>query len=341
MKTEAPGVETAHGAVGLSSVFEKLHGQGLPGLIVGVSGPSGCKTATFGVANLETRETMRSGVHFRIGSVSKLIIGLCLRRFLRAGEIELNAPVCRYLKDVPDGEHITIAQLAQHRTGFTDALYNPAFRALINADLGRVWTRDEALQFSFDVTERAYDPSQVRYSNTNAMILAKVIEANAAKPFQEVAASTLAAQIGDHSIHYVPGPAPSAGFARGYRYGRTDGNIEYGSAFYSTEHFNPSWSAEAGCYAATISDLLGLAKSIGSMVEECKDLFTSHEQHYALLTHAYSPFWGHDGDVPGYSACCYVRPDDGLAIAVLANLSNTLSGHNPATLVFQHLICKK
>src|SRR5262245_1874757 len=57
------------------------------------------------------------GTRFRIGSVSKAITAAALMRYAAAGDVDLDAPVSRYLPEFPHGREISLRRLAGHLGG--------------------------------------------------------------------------------------------------------------------------------------------------------------------------------------------------------------------------------
>jgi serine beta-lactamase-like protein LACTB len=71
-----------------------------------------------GFADLAEQRPMTRATCLRVGSVSKALTGIALARMLERGEIELDAPLSRYLPEYPVHEpEITLRQLACHQSG--------------------------------------------------------------------------------------------------------------------------------------------------------------------------------------------------------------------------------
>ena len=72
----------------------------------------------FGWANLEQRVPVSPRTRFRIASVSKPLASAVLARLVERGEMDLDAPISRYLNDLPERiRPITPRQLAGHLGG--------------------------------------------------------------------------------------------------------------------------------------------------------------------------------------------------------------------------------
>src|SRR5262245_35840824 len=70
-----------------------------------------------GYADRANDRPTSEGTRFRIGSVSKAITAAALMRYAAAGQVDLDAPVSRYLQGFPHGREISLRQLAGHLGG--------------------------------------------------------------------------------------------------------------------------------------------------------------------------------------------------------------------------------
>lgn len=76
----------------------------------------------FGFANLEHRVRVSDETRFGIGSISKTLAMAAAVRLMQRGELDLDAPVERYLADFPHKNRgITVRRLAAHQSGMSDA----------------------------------------------------------------------------------------------------------------------------------------------------------------------------------------------------------------------------
>lgn len=298
--------------------------RGLPGFVVAVGRGGYHQVFARGVADRDTGEPMDANMRFRIGSVSKLIVGLCLIDAIDARQMQLKDPVSRYVPDVPKGDNITIGDLAAHRTGFVDALRNPDFRSRVNQDVSRVWKRDEVLEASFAATDEPIS-TRISYANVNAILIASAIEACVRIPFREHAYDVLARRFWPHDILYSPDSTLAGRAPSGYRHGPGVGRIEYGDQFFDATHYSPSWSSESGCHSAKIEDIVKLLFKLS--FNKSKNYFSDE---YYYLIHFFKNLFGHSGDVPGYSSFAYLHVKEDTYCVVLCNLSNYANGQNPA-----------
>ena len=75
----------------------------------------------FGTANVETGEAVRPDMLFRLGSTTKMFTAAALVGLAVEGKIDLNAPVSRYIQDLPPRlSQVTANQLLSHTAGIQD-----------------------------------------------------------------------------------------------------------------------------------------------------------------------------------------------------------------------------
>ena len=134
-----------------------------------------------GLADLENGAPVTVATRFRVGSVSKLLTVAVLARLAQSGLIDLDAPVGRYVADLPDElSAVTPRQLAGHLGGIrhydgTDEFFNTSSYGSPTEALAIV--RDDA------VTQ---PPGEYLYSSWGFVLLGAAIEGAAGKNFRFV-----------------------------------------------------------------------------------------------------------------------------------------------------------
>jgi D-alanyl-D-alanine carboxypeptidase len=101
-----------------------MHEQGTPGLSVAITDRSGTlRIITLGYANRDSQTPVTPGTLFAIGSITKSMTALALLELHDAGQLDLEAPVRRYLPWFPIeslGRPILVHQLLSHTAGLPD-----------------------------------------------------------------------------------------------------------------------------------------------------------------------------------------------------------------------------
>jgi CubicO group peptidase (beta-lactamase class C family) len=135
----APAIEPIH-----AFVKQYLQEIGAPGLTLALADRDGVRhVASFGVADLVTREPVRVDHQFQIGSISKSMVGLMLMQLFDEGRISVQDPIERHLPGLrfeSPGAPITILHLLTHTAALPDGpLFppDPTFRHRPAGPLGR------------------------------------------------------------------------------------------------------------------------------------------------------------------------------------------------------------
>lgn len=311
-----------------------------PGAVVGiVKGASEPEVYVLGVADVDSKKPMQRDFHMRIASVTKPFVGTAVLMLADEGKLALDDPVSKYVDGVPEGDKITIRQLASNMSGLFNSIENKDFQAAIVADPKHEWTAPEILQYAF--AKPAYGPpgKQWRYSNTNTVLLAQVIDNVAGQPHAEFIAERIIKPLGLEHTGFltdpgVPAPAPSS-----YRNGYEDKWLGYGKTFYNVTDYSSSWTGAAGNMYSTVDDLLKAGKALvtGKLLSdksrrELEQWINTGYQNvkYSFCLGEQDGWIGHSGDVPGYASYLGYSPERDTTVVVLANLSNNKDGTSPA-----------
>jgi len=112
---------------------------------------------------------------FKIASISKLFIAVSASKMVVEGVISLDDTLAHWLPELADrienSESITISQLIQHRSGIVD----------FDSQSGFSWQNphtdiDNTLLFALDKPADFLPNSKYEYSNTNYLLLAKILD---------------------------------------------------------------------------------------------------------------------------------------------------------------------
>ena len=84
----------------------------IPGAVVLLRTPQGEFTVTYGTTLLGATSPPRADTHFRIASNTKTMTAAVIVLLAQEGKLSLDDPVSKYVPGVPNGDNITIAELA-------------------------------------------------------------------------------------------------------------------------------------------------------------------------------------------------------------------------------------
>lgn len=158
----------------------------MPGAILLVQTPQTNFLHAVGWADVKHKIPMRTNDAFRIGSITKMFVGLTIGQLEKEGLLKTDAVITNYLpKGVTDhianSDRITVLQLLQNRSGIRDFMDNPWW-AIHYALLDRHgnWPPLRCLKFSYDKSARFAPGDRYEYSNSNFLLLALIIDQVAA-----------------------------------------------------------------------------------------------------------------------------------------------------------------
>jgi D-alanyl-D-alanine carboxypeptidase len=320
----------------LRRVMKRLTAEdGAVGAQALVTGPRGQRTAIAeGVGDLRSGAPMPRGGRFRIGSMTKPFVATVVLQLVGEGKVELDAPVERYLPGLVrgngnDGREISIRNLLQQTSGLPDYLQYLTPPMLIET---RYQDREprELLQVALDHS-RLFKPGiRWHYSNTNyilaAMIIERVTGTSHGEQIRERIVRPL--RLGDTS---VPGDETGIGglHARGY--------VRAGDELLDLTELNPSMAYGAGDMISSTADV---NRFLGALVRgrllrpaQQRELMRTRPtgsasgSEYGLGLQKYvldgcdGDFWGHSGDMLGYSVRSGVSLDGHRQVTAMVNVN--------------------
>ncbi len=332
----------------------------VPGTVVSVTTPEGRWQQAFGTRTIGTDDPVGVDDHFRVGSITKTMVGTVALQLAEESKLSLADKVSDHLPDVWGVDGVTVEQLLTMRSGLFSYTERADFNRILDENPARVWTFPELVSLGTSVPPYFPPGSDVRYSNTNTVLLAMVIE--------EVTGNSLGTELqnrifeplelgetsypteGDSTL---PPPSP-----HGYLYGtHSSANIsaalEWDQVRAAREgtllptdvtSLDPSWIGAAGAAISTASDLETFAGAlVGGTLLDSPDL---HERQldiprtsgasmpvlgtYGLGLMAFGPMYGHDGAIPGFQSFMGHDPDTGITVVVLCTLRDGPAGGRPA-----------
>jgi CubicO group peptidase (beta-lactamase class C family) len=148
----------------------------------------------FGLADVAAGTPNRTDSRFQTASLTKVFTSTAVLQLMEQRRLRLDDPVVRYLHEFPFPQ-VTIRQLLAHTSGLPDLeLYEP----LVAREPNRVIRNADALLALKEWTAGlAFAPgSQFRYSNTNYVLLALVIEKVSRMPYSQYLARRVFAPAG-------------------------------------------------------------------------------------------------------------------------------------------------
>jgi serine beta-lactamase-like protein LACTB len=299
-------------------------------------------TGALGHADLELDVPTDVRHRFRLGSVSKVLTTTAAARLASRGVIDLDAPISRWLPDLPaQHRQTTLKQLFTHRGGVRH--YDMARHIAPSAPGGaldqRIYPGNQEILAIF-INEPLKGPpgEQVSYSTFGYTLASLVMEAAAKQPFPELIKAEVGAHFGVPSLTeddpYALKPWRASGYGPVRDYKAYDPRLTDG--WVNARHNNVAYKWAGGGFLMSPSDL---ARFGAALLEGPRSRITTQER--ALLftpiteaTRNSPPLglgwridkdakgrlrWHHAGAQEGCRASLVVYPDLGLSIALASN----------------------
>ncbi|WP_406347994.1 beta-lactamase family protein [Streptomyces sp. NBC_00144] len=315
---------------------------GVPGVITGVWLPSrGSYVRAFGTANEATGAPMDPGLRMRIGSETKTFTVTALLQLVDDGKVGLDDPISDYVSGVPDGEHITLRQLAEMRSGLYNYTEAPEFLDELYAHPERQWKPKETLAIAFSHPSQFPPGGEFEYSNTNTVLLGLVVEKVTRQPLADVIRDRITGP--SHLRHTVLPKA--AEFPKPHSHGYTQ--VPPAGETVDATNWNPSWAWAAGAMTSDLSDLRAWAPDLatGTLLKPQTQAERLHTLPTGIpsLTYGLGIFnvtgWiGHNGTLPGYESLTVYLPAQRATMVVLVNTDTLPPGVTDLTAEFAKAI---
>ena len=317
-------------------VKTKMLELGVPGLIVSVHAPKICRwTDTLGIRDVAKQAPIRLKEHMRIGSITKTFTGTVVLQLVDEGWLGLDDTIARHLNGVPNGDNITIRQLLNMTSGLYNYSEDTAFNESLDTDPEKVWTPEELLAIGLKRKPYFAPGTEFHYSNTNSVLLGKLIEAVTGHPLEQEFEQRIFQPLKLHDTSFPADSAIPRPHPRGYMFGTNVGSLPPACdaatvGRHDVTDASPSWTWSAGGAVSTLQDLIVWARALATgallspatQAERLKGVPTGPPPapDYGLHITNFFGFIGHDGNLPGFSSFMAYDPTRDITIVVLANV---------------------
>lgn len=343
----SPSVVTGSLAGRLQKALDKFAlAHRLPGASVTVTWPDGRSwTGTSGLADVKTGRKVTPDTAFAIASMSKTFTSALILSLIDDGKLSLDTRVATLLPSVrlgtpgvPIPAGVTVRMLLDHTSGLADYFFAKGIDKALLARRGAIWTAAQALAY---VGKPLGKPGRTwHYSNTNYLLLGLLAEKVGGKPFATQVRDRFLDPLKLDGAYVQVAESPPGPIAQGYYF--TGFNLSeppkgLADARRTVVPFTSVITAagSAGDVAATSADLAAWARALyGGAVLRPETLAAAvSDAKRTARFHPYVPYGlgvqvtkigqrralGHSGRFIGVRGELRYLPDDGLAIAIVAN----------------------
>lgn len=314
-----------------------------PGVVAGVWVGDRGWTAALGTAQRAAGPRPALADHTRIASVTKTMIGTLILQLVDEHELQLDETIERWFPQLPDANQITIRELGDMSSGIRSYTANTAIvdQFFLHP---MMWWSPSTLIAAGAALPRKFSPGHgFLYSDTNTVMLGRIIELVTHEPLAEVMETRLFKRLGMRSSIYPTNNRLPSPFLSGY----TIQSSTLGNVLNATD-WSPSFAAGAGAAISTLGDLHRLAVAIGTgallrpaaqrqrLIPNPASVGDGRAYLFAMtLDHGWL---GHTGTIPGYNTVVAYLPSLKASIVVITNsdISNATAA-KPASAIFKSL----
>jgi len=319
-------------AARLSSLIEEqLADKKLPAVSIAVVDDQQVVWAHgFGDADPDAKRAASADTIYRVGSVSKLFTDIGIMRLVEQGQIDIDAPVTRYLPDFhprnpfPDAKPITLRMLTSHRAGL-----------IREPPVGNYFVTDEPSLAdtirSLNDTTLVYPTMQkIKYSNAGIAAVGYVLEVTQKEPFAPYLEKAVLVPLGMTHSSFEKKPELMKDLARAYMW------TEDGRVFEA-----PRFRFGMDPCGAMYSNVLDLGRFMSALFARGRTASGSRILKPETLEAMWTPQFaapgekrgfgigfvvgelnghrliGHDGAVYGFATTLEALPDDKLGVVVI------------------------
>lgn len=285
--------------------------------------------AGFGFADPDRKVAASAETVYRVGSVSKLFTDIAIMQLVERGQLDLDAPVTRYLPDFrprnPSGTPITLRELMTHRAGL---VREPPVGNYFDSTQPRL---AEVVK-SLNATELVYPPgTHTKYSNAGDSVAGLVLESVAHKPYTEYLQESVLQPLRLENSAFTPEPSLMRNLAKGYMW-------TYDGRIFPAPTFELGTGPAGNMYSTVIdqarflSAIFAGGRGLNGVIlkpETWKQMFTpqgpdsGYGLGFALINIGDMRMVGHRGGVYGFSAEVLGMPEEKLGAVVIINMDNS------------------
>jgi CubicO group peptidase (beta-lactamase class C family) len=249
-RAKAPAALCPGAVAAIDEAVAKTLRQGSPGMAVGVSHQGKVVFARgYGLSDIEHRSPLTPDSPFLLASVTKQFTAAAILLLVQDGKVALEDKLSKYLPQFAQPADVTVYQLLVHTSGIPDYAEDPAGSPTKSVPK----TLDDMVAWIGRLqAERRFAPGAAwGYSNSNYVLLGKIVEQASGSPLPDFFRQRLFAPAGLKDTAFDDPADVVPGRVRGYRRARGAA-----SGFANADWISPTIPGAAGGLRTTINDLL-------------------------------------------------------------------------------------
>lgn len=309
----------------------------IPGLMVSIVCGDFKWEQTRGHSDFNNKTPMDLNKVYRIGSITKTFTITAVFQLIDEGKLSLDDKIDKYLTGIPNGDKITIRQLMNMTSGLYNYSESKDFSDTLKSNPGKQWTPDDALAMAFEYPVYFEPGTGFHYSNTNTIVLGKLLEKLTGKTVAENITERIIKPLGLKNTYVVNQTTMPAEYIHGHSESFTNPKEYYDVS----EVYNSSLAGAAGNIVSNINDLniyiRALAKgeliSAKSQAERIQwtpfDKGDPNSQYGLGMANFFGGYYGHNGGIPGFVDIAVYSPEKDCSIVMMYNIFTMFGNQLP------------
>jgi len=306
-----------------------------PGLVLLVDTPQGRYLSSAGVSSLEKNTPMKPTDRLEIGSNTKSFTIALIMQLQEAGLLSMGDLLSKHLPEwaakLPNGDKITLRQMAQHTAGLWDYADDIIGNGAADpAALEKSYTPTELVQYAADKGQPYFAPGEGwHYSNTGYILLGMIAEKLTGQTLAELYQQRIFEPLGLKTAVLIEGvPQPGQITTDGYWWNPDGSRV-------NSTNWNGSQGWAAGANAMTAADLATYGEGLAAgklfkNADSLKQMLTFDDRALMHLGASYglglfnvgNGYWGHGGQTLGFQSIWLTNPDEKITVVGLTNSAN-------------------
>lgn len=272
----------------------------------------------YGFADYEDKILNTSDTIFRLASITKQFTAMSIMILEERGDLKVNDPINRYIKEYPNGAKITIHNLLTHTSGIAEytneELFQNTERYYSPTDLINLF-KDKPLNFT--------PGERFEYCNSNYVLLGYIIEKVSNMKYEDFVKENVFIPLGmedtgyDHNEEF---PKKAIGY-----------NDTPDSTYVESDYIDMSIPYAAGALQSTTEDLSKWHEALCTYnlltKESMSKMFTPYLNSYGygwvIIESGERPVMEHEGRIHGFATHIYRNVELNQTVIILSNNSNT------------------
>jgi D-alanyl-D-alanine carboxypeptidase len=292
---------------------------------------------TYGYSDVKNKILVDVNDQFRIGSCTKMYVGIVLLQLCQEKLIDLDAPVSRYLLGLPQKySRITVREIGNMTSGIPDYFEDPRFQQKYQNNYVRNWLPAELFAIGITSNQEVH-----QYSNTNTVILGLIIERVTKNSLEDEIKRRILEPLNLTETNFRTDSSFQKPCMNGYTIGQNN-----------VTHRNVSWTWAAGNLTSDLANSIHFAKYAESLLNQNeiiqrKTWIPIGESgnfklplSYGFHLLKFDEFIGHNGSLPGYNTFILFEANTNTTLIVAINTDFNDKKIPPADILTEYIIAK-